>query len=168
MLNTLLKFPIFFQELHPDFHNIKLNGERVKILISNSDYLQIFYNLQIFGNTLDELKAGVGFGDLTKEYVPKTKEEESKVELRKQLTKEKLFENLRKDVNEALENHPGDTFLLDLSEDLKRKSSKRFNPKSKLVDLQSVVSQYLEDLKAESEFNEIIVADTFDDEFDDV
>ena len=83
--------------MHPDFHNIKLRGE---------------IN---FKANIEELKSGVSYGDLTKAYVPKTPEEQAKVEARQQMTKEQLFTKLDHDVKEALIEFPNDEFITILS-----------------------------------------------------
>ena len=106
---------------------------------------------------MGELKSGIGYSDLSRDYVPKTMEEESIVEKRKQLTKDKLFELLLETASNALEENPGDSFLSELCDDLKKKAPKNFSLKSKLVELYSVVSKYIEDITAEKEFGDILL-----------
>jgi len=125
-------------EPHPEYHNMKLSGE------------------QIFSDCLDQLKSGVDFGDLTNQYVPKTLEDEYNVAKRTELSKEKLFENVKKTVIEALKNFPSDSVLSDIYKELSKKTFQSYNPKSKLKDLQGKVDQHLDDLNNDKEFSDLM------------
>ena len=124
------------KELHPNFHNIKQRGE------------------EIYEKTLEELKSGVDYCDLTAEYVPKTTDEEKIVLQRTEQTKKKIFENIIIDLEDGLKTFPSDNFLKDLLQDLRKKTFKSFNPKKKLLDLQLRVSEHLENITADKEFTD--------------
>ena len=102
---------------------------------------------------MDQLKSGVAFGNLTNQYVPKTLEDEQIVVKRTELSKEKLFENVKNTVYEALKN---DSVLCDIYEELSNKTFQSYNPKSKLKDLQEKVDQHLDDLNTDKEFSELL------------
>ena len=71
--------------------------------------------------SIEELKSGKLYSELSNDYVPKTKEDEAKLEARKQLTKEQLFLKLKTNLTEAISEFQNDDFLLKLSEKLKEK-----------------------------------------------
>ena len=96
------------------------------------------------------------FGDLTNQYVPKTLEDEYNVAKRTELSKEKLFENVKKTVIEALKNFPSDSVLSDIYKELSKKTFQSYNPKSKLKDLQGKVDQHLDDLNNDKEFSDLM------------
>ena len=120
--------------MHPDFHNIKLRGE---------------IN---FKANIEELKSGVSYGDLTKAYVPKTPEEQAKVEARQQMTKEQLFTKLDHDVKEALIEFPNDEFICDIALKIKGKSSSVFKTKKELVEITTGLVEHVANLVADKEF----------------
>ena len=132
---------ILLQEMHPDFHNIKIRGE------------------MNFEKNMQELKSGVAFCDLSKIYVPKTLEEQAKVQARQQLTKEQLLRKLKSDVFEALSEFPVDDYLSDLSLKLEGKTSSSFKSKSDLVEISAELIEHLDNLVACKEFNMYIPDD---------
>ena len=121
--------------MHPDFHNIKIRGE------------------MNFEKNIQELKSGVAFCDLSKTYVPKTSEEQAKVQARQQLTKEQLLRKLKSDVSEALFEFPLDDYLCELSLKLEGKTSNSFKTKSDLVEICTELVDHLANLVAFKEFN---------------
>ena len=108
------------------------------------------------------------FANLTNQYVPKTLEDEQNVVKRTELSKERLFENVKDTVFEALKNYPSDSVLCDIYEEMSNKTFKSYNPKSKLKDLQLKVDQHLDDLNTDKEFSELMNqlegSDTYEDE----
>ena len=105
---------------------------------------------------MDQLKSGVDFGNLTNQYVPKTLEDEQNVAKRTELSKEKLFENVKNTVVEALKIFPSDCVLSDIYEELSKKTFQNYNPKSKLKDLQEKVDQHVDDLNNDKEFSDLM------------
>ena len=130
--------------MHSDFHNIKIRGE------AN------------FEKNIQELKSGVAFSDLSKTYVPKTLEEQSKVEARQQATKEQLFRKLKCDVSEALSNFPADDYLCDLALKLEGKTSNLYKTKNDLVESFAEFVEHLDNLQEQKEFNMYIPEDEMD------
>ena len=98
---------------------------------------------------------GVPFSELTKEYVPRTAEEEPIVIKRMELTKEKLFEKMVRIVHEEFELHPEDEYLSSLSQDLRNRNAQSYGRKSDLMDSLSILEQYVSDLKSEAEFESL-------------
>ena len=107
---------------------------------------------QIFEKSLQQLKTGVPFSELTKEYVPRTAEEEPIVIKRMELTKEKLYEKMVRIVHKEFELHPEDEYLSNLSQELRNRNAQSYNRKSDLMDSLSTLEQYVSDLKSEAEF----------------
>ena len=125
---------LLFQELHPDFHNLKLRGEN------------------IFEKNLEELKNGTVFSELCNEYVPKTLEDQARVDARKQLTKEQLFSKLTKNIKEAISEFHNDDFLTELSDKIDGKTHKIFRTKNELVELSLSFDQHLDNLVTDREY----------------
>ena len=172
MVRNGLIMPTFIiyclQEPHPDYHNMKQSGEKVQTVCFFFSLILLFLGKQIFSDCLDQLKAGVDFANLTNQYVPKTLEDEQNVVKRTELSKERLFENVKDTVFEALKNYPSDSVLRDIYEEMSNKTFKSYNPKSKLKDLQLKVDQHLDDLNTDKEFSELMNqlegSDTYGDE----
>ena len=72
-----------------------MRGEKVIRLVMDIRFCNL-HIFQIYEKCLQDLKSGVSFGDLSKEYVPKTSEEEPSVMRRMELTKDKLYDKLVK------------------------------------------------------------------------
>ena len=113
---------------------------------------------------LQQLKDGVDFSDLSKEYVPKTVEEESKLEERKQLTKEKLFFKFSSKLKEAISKFQSDDFLNELSEKIEGKTYKSFGTKTELLNLSLTLDHHLDNLVTDTEYLTCIpdIVDDFD------
>ena len=111
---------------------------------------------QIYEKCLQDLKSGVSFGDLSKEYVPKTSEEEPSVMRRMELTKDKLYDKLVNIVQSETEVYPDDEYLGDMLQHLRKKTSQNYGTKSDILDSISSVEQYILDLKSEREFESLI------------
>ena len=90
-------------------------------------------------------------GELCKEYVPKTVEDEVLVEQRKQATSEQLFSKLKSRLNEALVEFPSDEFLNDLLKKIGGKTHKSFK-KPVLVDISLTFDHHLNDLLSDRDF----------------
>ena len=82
-------------------------------------------------------------------------------------SKEKLFENVKNAVFDALKTHSSDRVLCDIYEELENKTFKSYNPKSKLKDLQAKVYQHLDDLNTDKEFSELLEQFEGSDNFED-
>ena len=135
-------------ELHPDFHNIKRRGEK------------------IFDRTMQQLKSGVSYSELTKEYVPRTVEEESCVTRRMELSKEKIFEKLLKTAQDEVSKHPDDAFLKSYLKSLKSKTASKYSKKSDLLEALGSLEQYVSDLNIEEDFEKLCGDSDTDEEND--
>ena len=76
--------------------------------------------------------------------IPKTEEEAEKIKKRGEKTKEVLFNDLKKQVEEAMVVYPRDDYLRETNTFLLSKSFKSFNPKSKLSNLVLEVDEHLD------------------------
>ena len=112
--------------------------------------------------SIEELKSGKLYSELSNDYVPKTKEDEAKLEARKQLTKEQLFLKLKTNLTEAISEFQNDDFLLKLSEKIEGKNHKKFKTKRELLQLCLSFEHYLENLVTDREYL-MFVADDIND-----
>ena len=136
-------------ELHPDFHNIKRRGEKI-----------------FDTRTMQQLKSGVSYSELTKEYVPRTVEEESCVTRRMELSKEKIFEKLLKTAQDEVSKHPDDAFLKRYLKSLKSKTASKYSKKSDLLEALGSLEQYVSDLNIEEDFEKLCGDSDTDEEND--
>ena len=131
-------------ELHKDLHNFKLTGEEVRRASKTSIHSLVFH--QNFRLSLDELRSGKNYTELSVPVVPKTDEESEKAKRKGEKSKEVLFSDLKQTVEEALKTFASDHYLSDLKLSLETKSHKSFNPKDKLVQLVSEVEEHVDNL----------------------
>ena len=131
-------------ELHKDLHNFKLIGEEVRRALLSSIQSLVFY--QNFRISLDELKKGKNYTELSVPVVPKTDEESEKTKRKGGKSKEVLFSDLKHTIEEAQSTFASDAYLSDMKLSLEKKSYKSFNPKDKLVRLVSEVEEHIDNL----------------------
>jgi hypothetical protein len=82
--------------------------------------------------------------------IPKTEEEAEKIEKRGEKTKEVLFNDLKKQVEEAIIVYPRDDYLKETNTFLLTKSFKSFNPKSRLSNLVLEVDEHMDYLNIQN------------------
>ena len=85
---------------------------------------------------------------------------------RMELSKDKLFEKLVTTVNDQMKRYPEDDYLKDIFSSLKNKSSSSFGKKSDLVNVISLLDQYMYDLKVGTDYDDLLDLDS-DDEVQD-
>ena len=109
--------------------------------IISSMYLQNFFA------SLNELRSGKRLCELSQPQVPKTDEEAERIKKRGEKSKEVMFNDLKLGVEEARKDYPRDQYLKDMSDYLKSKNFKHFNPKSKLIQLVLEVEEHIDSLE---------------------
>ena len=108
------------------------------------------------------MKNGVPLENLSKEYVPRFAGEEDVIMRRMELSKDKLFEKLVTTVNDQMKRYPEDDYLKDIFSSLKNKSSSSFGKKSDLVNVISLLDQYMYDLKVGTDYDDLLDLDSDD------
>ena len=122
--------------------------------------------LQNFKNSLLELREGKPFSAMSLPVVPRTEEDAERIRKRGEKTKEGLYIDLMKRLNEAYISFPGDEYVCDTRQFLKSKSFKSFNPKSELVKLVLEVDSYLDNLEFDKMSSKLVVDEESEDEED--
>ena len=82
--------------------------------------------------------------------IPKTEEEAEKIKKRGEKNKEVLFNDLKKQVEEAIIVYPRDDYLKETNTFLLTKSFKSFNPKSRLSNLVLEVDEHMDYLNIQN------------------
>ena len=111
--------------------------------------------------SLKELKEGKNYTELSLPVIPKTDEEAEKIKKRGEKSKESLFKDLVKSIEEALKIFPSDDYLTGNQTFLQSKNFKYFNPKSKLTKLVLEVDEYIDNLSFQNELS-LILSDSVD------
>ena len=134
----------------------------MEVLYSVTFIFKLF--LQNFKNSLLELREGKPFSAISLPVVPRTEEDAERIRKRGEKTKEGLYLDLMKRLNEVYISFPGDEYVYDTRQFLKSKSFKSFNPKSELVKLVLEVDSYLDNLEFDKMSSKLVVDEESEDE----